>query len=193
MVSAVACSQETTMSHAIPVIDLTGTVEGQPGALQQTAREIHDALTQVGFFVITGHGVPQALIDQTFVEAKRFHEQPMAAKLALRLNEHNNGYMAKGRYAVWTSDVNNNDKPDLNEAFFVKRERAPDSPLRLSGRRFTGPNVWPDEANLPGFRAHIVAYLNTVEASPTRLLPAIAVSLDLEPYYFLPHFVDSQF
>src|SRR3978361_194945 len=193
MVSAVACSQETTMSHAIPVIDLTGTMEGQPRALQNTAREIHDALTQVGFFVITGHGVPQALIDRTFVETKRFHEQPMDAKLALRLNAHNNGYMAKGRYAVWTSNVNTNDKPDLNEAFFVKRERAPDSPLRLSGRRFTGPNMWPDEADLPGFRAHILDYLNAMEGFPNKLLPAIAVSLDLDPGFFLPHFVDSQF
>jgi isopenicillin N synthase-like dioxygenase len=193
MVSAVTRSQEATMSHAIPVIDLTGTMEGQPGALQQTAREIHDALTQVGFFVITGHGVSQALIDQTFVETKRFHEQPMAAKLALRLNEHNNGYMAKGRYAVWTSDVNNNDKPDLNEAFFVKRERAPDSPLRLSGRRFTGPNVWPAEADLPGFRSHILDYLQAMEAFTNRLLPAVALSLDLDPGFFLPHFVDSQF
>ena len=32
------------------------------------------------------------------------------AKLALKLNEHNNGYMAMGRYAVWTSEVNKNDK-----------------------------------------------------------------------------------
>ena len=30
------------------------------------------------------------------------------------MNEHNNGYMTLGRYAVWTSDVNANDKPDLN-------------------------------------------------------------------------------
>jgi isopenicillin N synthase-like dioxygenase len=181
------------MSHAIPVIDLTGTMAGQPGALQKTAQDIHDALTQVGFFVITGHGVPQALIDQTFAETKRFHEQPMEAKLALRLNEHNNGYMAKGRYAVWTSDVNKNDKPDLNEAFFVKRERAPDNRLRLSGRRFTGPNVWPNEADLPGFRSHILDYLQAMETFTNRLLPAVALSLDLDPEYFLPHFVDSQF
>ena len=71
----------------------------------------------------------------------------MARKLALRLNEHNNGYMAMGRYAVWTSDVNTNDKPDLNEAFFIKRERAPDDPLRRSGRRFVGANVQPDGRN----------------------------------------------
>ena len=36
----------------------------------------------------------------------------MAKKLALKLNEHNNGYMVMGRYAVRTSDLNNNDKGD---------------------------------------------------------------------------------
>jgi len=181
------------MSPAIPVIDLTDYFAGSSGALQRTAREIHDALSRVGFFMLTGHDVPVALIDQTFTEAARFHELPMAKKLALKLNEHNNGYMAKGRYAVWTSDVNNNDKPDLNEAFFVKRERGPGNALRLSGRRFTGPNMWPDEADMPAFQARVLEYLNAMEAFTNRLLPAVAVSLDLDPGFFLPHFVDSQF
>ena len=107
--------------------------------------------------------VPQDLIARTFAEARRFHEQPLAAKMALRMNEHNNGYMAMGKYAVWTSDVNANDKPDLNEAFFLKRERRPDDPLARSGRRFVGPNLWPDQ--LPGFRDTVLAYTDAVDAS----------------------------
>ena len=174
----------------IPVIDLTGFLRGEAGALAATGREIHDALTQVGFFVLTGHGVPPDLIDATFAEAKRLHDLPMDQKLALRLNEHNNGYMASGRYAVWTSDVNKNDKPDLNEAFFVKRERPADNPLRLSGRRFAGANVWP--ADLPGFRDIVLAYYTAMEAFTNTLLPAVAVSLDLDPGFFLPHFIDDQ-
>ena len=103
--------------------------------------------------MLTGHGVPQPLIERTFAEARRFHALPMAKKLALKLNEHNNGYMVMGRYAVRTSDLNNNDKGDLNEAFFVKRERPPDDPLLLSGRRFVGPNQWPADSDLPGVSA----------------------------------------
>ena len=117
----------------------------------------------------------------------------MASKLALRLNEHNNGYMAMGRYAVWTSDVNQNDKPDLNEAFFIKRERAPDDPLRRSGRRFVGANVWPDEAELPGFRA--VRWTTPIRwmRFARRMLPAVAVALDLPPDWFDEAFWQSQF
>ena len=72
------------------------------------------------------------------------------------MNEHNNGYMAMGRYAVWTSEVNANDKPDLNEAFFTKRERPPGRSAVMSGRRFAGPNLWPDD--LPGFRDTVLEY-----------------------------------
>jgi len=67
---------------------------------------------------------------------------------------------------VWTSDVNANDKPDLNEAFFVKRERGPDDPLARARRRFAGPNQWPE--NLPGFRESVLAYTDTVDAPVRR-------------------------
>src|SRR5438477_12676118 len=161
----------------IPVIDFGASFAGGPGAVEATAAEIRDTLENVGFFVIVNHGVPQALIDRTFAEARRFHAQPMEAKLALRMNEHNNGYMMLGRYAVWTSEVNANDKPDLNEAFFVKRERSADDPLVRAGRRFAGPNQWP--ADLPGFRETVLAYTDTVDALGRRLLPVCAVALGL--------------
>ena len=181
------------MANRIPVIDVADYLAGRPGALQDTARKIHDALTTVGFMMITGHHVPHALIEQTFGEAKRLHDLPMATKLAMRLNEHNNGYMAMGRYAVWTSDVNKNDKPDLNEAFFIKRERAPDDPLRRSGRRFVGANVWPDESELPGFRSRVLD-------TPTRWMRSRGAccrrwrsALDLPPDWFDEAFRESQF
>jgi len=176
----------------IPIIDLADYVAGKPGALAATGRAIHDALTQVGFFIITGHGVPQPKIGGIFDQARRLHQLPMDTKLALRLNEHNNGYMAMGRYAVWTSDVNANDKPDLNEAFFIKRERAPDHPMRVANRRFAGANVWPQEADMPGFRATILDYYRTMDAFTTGLLPAVAAALDLDPGFFAQSFVDNQ-
>ena len=114
----------------IPVIDPGAYLGGTPGALEKAAAELRRALEEVGFFIIVNHGVSQELIERTFAEARRFHDQPLEAKMALRMNEHNNGYMAMNRYAVWTSDVNTNTKPDLNEAFFVKRERMADDAKR---------------------------------------------------------------
>jgi isopenicillin N synthase-like dioxygenase len=181
------------MTDTIPVIDIGDYLTGRPGALQATARQVHDALTTVGFFVLTGHDVPLPLIECTFAEARRFHAMPMPTKLALKLNEHTNGYMVMGRYAVRTSDLNNNDKGDLNEAFFVKRERPADDPLLLSGRRFVGPNLWPAEEELPGFRANVLEYVDTMDRFGRRFLPAIAVALDLPANWFEEAFEDSQF
>jgi isopenicillin N synthase-like dioxygenase len=181
------------MTDAIPVIDVADWLQGREGALDAVARAVRDALTTVGFFVLTGHDVLQPLIARTFAEARRFHQLPMARKLALKLNEHNNGYMVMGRYAVRTSQINNNDKGDLNEAFFVKRERAADDPLRLSGRRFVGPNQWPGEDDLPAFRANVLAYAETMDHFARRFLPAVALALDLPPGWFDAAFSDSQF
>ena len=166
----------------IPIIDL---------ADRAVAPKLRAALEDVGFLVLVNHGVPQRLIDQTFAEAKRFHAQPADVKMALRMNEHNNGYMSMGRYAVWTSEVNTNDKPDLNEAFFVRRERKPDDPLVLANRRFAGPNVWPE--HLPGFRDSVLAYTDAMDALSNRMLPVCAEALDLPRNFFDAAFADSQF
>jgi isopenicillin N synthase-like dioxygenase len=179
------------MGATIPVVDLGAYLVGAPGARERLAAELHAALETIGFFILVGHGVPRDLITRTFDEARRFHAQPAAAKLALRMNEHNNGYMAMGRYAVWTAEVNANDKPDLNEAFFTKRERPPDDPLVKSGRRFAGPNRWPQD--LPGFRDTVLAYTDAVDALGRRLMPACAVALDLPPDTFDAAFAESQF
>src|SRR5213082_855387 len=179
------------MSEAIPIIDVADFLAGQPGALEDVGRQVHDALTTVGFFVLAGHDVPLPLIERTFAEARRFHQLPMDKKLALKLNDHINGYMVMGRYAVRTSDINDNDKGDLNEAFFLKRERAPDDPLLLSGRRFVGPNQWPAEADLPGFRANVLDYHAVMDRFVRRFMRIIAVALDLPPDWFDEAFTDS--
>src|SRR5438128_7744390 len=107
----------------IPTIDLGRYMAGAPGALDATAAELRDALESIGFFIVVNHGVSRDLIGRAFAEARRFHAQPYEAKVALRLNEHNNGYMAMGRYAVWTSEVNANDKP-RSERGVLRQARA---------------------------------------------------------------------
>jgi isopenicillin N synthase-like dioxygenase len=84
---------------------------------------------------------------------------------------------------VWTSDVNANDKPDLNEACFVKRERGPDDPLVRARRRFAGPNQWP--ADLPSFREGVLAYTDAVDALGRKLMPLCATALDLPAATFV--------
>ncbi len=179
------------MVASIPILDMGPYLSGMPGALDTAAEQLRYALEEIGFFVLINHDVPPSLIDQTFAEAIRFHDLPLEVKMSLKMNADNNGYMAMNRYAVWTSDVNENDKADLNEAFFIKRERPPDDPLRRAERRFAGPNQWPE--TLPDFRHNVLAYTDAVDALALRVLPICAVALDLAPDYFKAAFAESQF
>ncbi len=181
------------MSHddwTLPVIDLAPLARGLDGAAE-VAVELRRAFEQAGFLIIVNHGVDAGLIRRTFAEAKRFHAQPMEAKLAVLMNEHNNGYMAVSRYNVHTSRVSEDAKPDLNESFFCKRERAADDPMILANRRFGGRNEWP--ADLPGFRETVLEYTDTVDALARRMLPSIALALELPTDRFDAAFAESQF
>ena len=159
--TALRAPEQSAGETAIPVIDLGAYLAGAQGSLEATADALRDALEGIGFFIIVNHGVPRDLIAQTFAEAKRFHDQHADAKMALRMNEHNNGYMALGRYAVWTSEVNANTKPDLNEAFFVKRERAPRRPAARVGPAIR--RAEPLAGSLPGFRENVLTYTAAVD------------------------------
>ena len=120
----------------------------KPGALDRTAQELRFALTEIGFYFIVNHGVPREKIRAVFEQVKRFHAQPVEKKLALKLDRHNTGYLPMRGNTLRTSTVQAGTKPNLNEAFFVKRELPPDHPDVLADRRFRGPNRWPDD--LPG-------------------------------------------
>ncbi|HYZ64115.1 MAG TPA: 2-oxoglutarate and iron-dependent oxygenase domain-containing protein, partial [Acetobacteraceae bacterium] len=60
----------------IPVIDMHGAMQGDRRAMEQAAREIERACVTNGFFYISGHGVPQAVIERTVAEAKDFFHLP---------------------------------------------------------------------------------------------------------------------
>ena len=131
-------------TETIPVIDLGPYLAGEPGAMDRTARELRFALTEIGFYFIVNHGIAREKIAAMFAEVKRFHAQPVDKKLELKLDQHNTGYLPMRGNTLRTSTVQTGTKANLNEAFFVKREMAPDHPDVLSGRRVRGLNRWPD-------------------------------------------------
>src|SRR3954469_22689052 len=77
------------IAGAIPLIDVSGHLAGDSEASRKAAAQLRWAFENIGFYYLSGHGVAQSLIDRTYEAAARFHAQPMARKLALKVNEHN--------------------------------------------------------------------------------------------------------
>ena len=168
----------------IPVIDLGPYFAREAGALGTLGTEIRRACETVGFFYIANHGVPQDLIDRTFEQSKRFHALPLDAKLMLRINDYNIGYLPMNASVQSHSTVHKATKPNQNESFFVTHE--PDAfgdPVPLRGQ-----NQWPEE--LSGFREGVQEYFAKVHALAQRMLPGFAVALGMPEDYFEPFFTE---
>ena len=179
------------MADEIPILDLAPYFAGAPGALEALGGQLRRAFTEVGFYFIRGHGVPQAMVDTGFEAAARFHAQPLEAKLAMPFNRDNIGYLPMRGNTSRMNAVEGIKKPNANEAVFFKRELPPDHPDRASGRRFRGPNQWP--ADLPGFREAALAYAGAMEDLGRRLVPIYAVALGLPADWFADKFREPMF
>jgi len=161
--------------ETIPVLDVGAYLRGDAGALAALSKELRHALEEIGFFFTVNHSVPQSLIDRTFAETARFHALPKAEKTKLAINDAHVGYMDNEGELPRTSPYYTGTlKPDVGEAFFIKREIAP-FPLPIQ-------NQWPTE--LPGFRITLNEYFEATEAFFRQMMPVFATALELPANYF---------
>ena len=80
----------------IPILDVAPFLAGEPGATARLAAQLRWAFQHVGFYYLRGHGIDRALIADTFAAAAKLHALPMEQKLALKVDEHNIGYLPMG-------------------------------------------------------------------------------------------------
>jgi isopenicillin N synthase-like dioxygenase len=167
----------TASNLDLPVIDFAGASE------DEFARLLDAAFTETGFCYFSGIGVDPALVEGVFDASRRFHALPNQAKNALAMNSFHRGYMAPKTSIIGTSTVARVTRPNDSESFMLMHEVAADDPRY--GRPLDGPNQWPD---LPGFRTAVNAYEQAMHGFCLRLLPALALALDLPRDWFAPFF-----
>lgn len=191
MTAVTAFESVAAADEEIPILDLGPYRRGEPGARQRLGAELRHALEAIGFYFISNHGLPRRLVDDVFAAVARFHALPIERKTPLKISEHNIGYLAMRGSTTRHSTINAGNKPNLNEAFFVKRDLPPDHPDVIANKRFRGANQWPE--GLPGFREAVVAYCQAMEQVALSLLPLYAEALELPPDFFVEPFRDPQY
>jgi isopenicillin N synthase-like dioxygenase len=149
-----------TETAALPVVDLDLAQANNPRSKQQMLEQLHDALFNVGFLYIKNHGVPQEKIRALTSRLPALFDQPSEAKASLsKLNSpHFLGYSG------FAEEVTLGQK-DLREQFDFATELPvvynPDASTSHASEgkdfsklyyRLRGPNQWPAEDNVPGFR-----------------------------------------
>ncbi len=165
----------------IPIIDFAPMFGTDSAAKHALAAELRHACTEIGFFYIKNHGVPQDLIDATFAECPRFFGLPQDEKMRIHVRHsvNNSGYTP-----LLEENTDPTAKGDLHEAFDIAHELPESEPDRQQVARYYGANQWPE--GLPGFRDTIEIYYRAMHDLGRRLFSAFALALDLPEDYFVP-------
>jgi isopenicillin N synthase-like dioxygenase len=175
----------------IPKLDVSGLYGGDEAAIGEIASTLRGYLEKIGFLYVVGHPIPRADVEAVREAGKRFFALPDEQKLALKIDKNFRGYLPFAGSTIVTSSVATVSKPNQSESIFFMHEVDAADPRALAGKPLQGPNQWPDEAALPGFRATIEHYVDEMTMLARKMVGAIAVSLglpadDLDNYFAEP-------
>src|SRR5262249_34519990 len=142
------------MKSSVPVIDLTPWFGGDQEARAAVAARVDAALQSVGFFLITGHGVPSEMCARVRAGAREFFAVPPETKRRSAVPAAGGGWLPPGAEAAGYAEGTAT-PPDLKESFAVGSDQPTGDP-GVDGYWFQ-PNVYPAEA--PALEPAVVAYL----------------------------------
>ena len=165
----------------IPVLDWSRFAGGTD--MDGFVADLGKAARGPGFFLLSGHGVSEALVADVFAQADTFFALPEAQKAPLSIlnNPHNRGWAQMGSESLDETSG----QVDKKEAFNIGLDLSADDPRVLSGEPFRGVNLWPD---LPGFKETLLQYFDSVQNLGVSLHKAVARDLGLAEDHFAPSF-----
>ena len=170
------------MPSSVPVIDIAPWFTGGPTERAAVAAEVDGALQSVGFFLVTGHGVPRALRDRVRQVCRTFFALPEDVKRGYAVTVGGRGWLPSGVEANAYSEGTET-PPDLKESFAVGADLPTGDP-EVDAYWFPS-NVWPREVD--EMQSVITQYLHQMRALADELLVICAVALDQAPDYFTAH------
>jgi isopenicillin N synthase-like dioxygenase len=163
------------MPSPIPIIDLAPWFNGNSRQRRALCARIGRVGHQVGFFYIVNHGIPETATRTYLAALKAFFALP--AEIRQSIDKHNSPQF-RGWEGTGTELTNNlidcREQIDIG----VDREAVADpDPYYLA---LIGPNQWPPEASLPGFRQAVDDYFARLSALSREILRILSLALGLE-------------
>ena len=175
----------------VPLVDVAGAFEPGPRR-DEVVDTIRRACEDVGFLVITGHGVPYGLVQRVDAASRRLFALPLDEKMAwARASDNLRGYVPMGGSALALAH-DEVTPPDLSELYTVSRFDDPEAAVRAGSHQgqdegreaFFAPNVWPDPESVPDFREALTACYAVLEDLAAKLMRLMALALDLDEHWF---------
>ena len=171
--------------ESVPIIDLGDYYGGDADKRAALAATVDRTCREIGFLVVTGHGIAGSRFDELFALARDFYDLPVEEKLRCVPPP---GTILRGYAPMATQNLarsrGDTVPPDLRESFLMGRPG-------LTGREhaeepeanaFYQPCIWPERP--AGFHAAYAAYFADMERLARDLMRVFALALGVEETWF---------
>jgi isopenicillin N synthase-like dioxygenase len=170
----------------VPVIDIAPFAHSEVVARRTVVAAVKHACEHVGFFVITGHGVPAEKIKAVFAESRAFFARPLDEKMRIKRPGPgiSRGYNSLAGQSLGLT-MGQKAPPDLMESLGFGPLETDNDPYWTQnfGPVHAHPNLWPEDG--PQLRRAVSDYWRVMEALSAQLMRIFALALDLDEDFFV--------
>jgi isopenicillin N synthase-like dioxygenase len=174
-----------TLMH-VPIVDIAPFRKGEGASARRVAARVGEACRDIGFLVISGHGIDPELVRRVDDTGRAFFDLPLEEKMrvARPAPDVTRGYIPLEAEAVAASRGERT-PGDLNESFMIGPVDAPVGDpyfTRPDAGKHFHPNLWPERP--ADLRPAWTAYYRAMGDLAGVLMRIFAVALDLRGDFF---------
>lgn len=161
--------------ESIPTVDLKDYIQGDTSQREAFIQKLGDSFSNIGFAIISNHGVSSELIYKAYSAFEKFFALPDEIKQKYEIPgiHGQRGYISKGKEHAKNSNVG-----DLKEFYHIGQVVNDGDSIK----ELYPDNIYVNE--VPEIEQYGVALYQALEKAGKELLRAIAEYLDLESNYF---------
>jgi len=175
--------------NTIPIIDISPLRSGADIEKLEVARQINAACTDIGFFIIVGHGISDEFVTTARQRVIDFFALPVEEKMKVQRPpaKISRGYNWIGDRSLSYS-LGQAAPPDIQEAFAFGPDSVADLAARVdqASAQMYAPNIWPDRP--ADFKKVMLAYYDAMSVMASHVLRAMATALGVNETYFADKF-----
>jgi len=169
----------------VPLIDVAALRgAGTDTEVRAVAEAIDEACRNLGFFVVSGHGIDPQLRRELDEAAREFFALPDERKAAIAMPRA--GLAWRGWFPVGGELTSG--RPDQKEGIYFGEEHGPDHPGVRAGRPLHSANLFPEQP--ARLRSLVLDYLEALTTLGQHVLEAVAFALGLSRDWFRAHLTD---
>lgn len=100
-----------------PLVEIDLSRFDEPGGKQELAKQLYDAVTRVGFWVVVGHGIDDERILRQFSIGNAFFKEPLEEKRSFACNFAEGEYFGYRENERWVGDTGVKDNIEMVRSF----------------------------------------------------------------------------